>query len=203
MTVLNVIAAAIRGVEQRIVPVGVKQARQGMGQMMVEETHRGVATQPQFSQHAVGTEHVQCVAAPGADQFALHRLVLALADQLPDLALDQASAAKMAVIAPRKRGAAQHDRIDILALDPGNPQALVDGLEWHPAAIGLAPREAFEGNCGAHAVIVEHARPGVVIAGMDAKNNHRCVTPNSMNEKRASIGTAPPGQLCRTVRPEP
>ena len=155
--------------------------------MMVEKIQSGIAAQLKVAQHAVGAEHAFGVGAPGANQLTLHALVLAFADRLPDMAFDQPPAAKMVVIAPREGGAAKHHRIDLAAVDAGDPQAFVDRLGRHPAAVGLAPREAFEGYSRAHAVFVEHAGPSVVIARMNAKNYH---CPEPVSELCPSVNCA-------------
>ena len=167
MAVLHVVAAAVGGVEQRVVPIGMKQRRQGVGAVMVVEVHPAVRAQPQAAPQAGGIDDALGVASLGAHQLALQADVAHPALQFLKAPAELSPHAEMAAPAPRGDGPAHRHGVDLRPGPADDGQALVDRLVGDAAAVDLDPGQAFERHRRDHPVVLEERGAAVMAASVD------------------------------------
>ena len=140
--------------------------------MVVVERESGRFAEAEIGEEFLAIEQSFRISVPGAHQLALHALVFFFAQRVADLALEQASAAKMLEIAPCESAAPEDHCIDLAPCQAGDGEAFVDRFIGHPPAVDLAPGKALERDRRNHSIIVEQASGGLVISGVDTENNH-------------------------------
>ena len=143
----DAVAAAIGGVDQRIIPVGVEQRAQRMRRMMVvEEDVTGA--EPVVGQEPADVEHpLRLAEAPSAEH----------AEQVPVLALAHIaeSECRGIVVALGIVGAGQRHGVDLLGPQPRLVEAFRNRLHGHPVPVALDPRRPLERDRGDQAIVVE------------------------------------------------
>ena len=171
--VLNVVAAAVAGVEQGLVPIGEEERRQGVAQVMVGETEPGLGAKAAIGEQGGAGDDVLGPGEAGALELERQVLGFLAAQQLTRPALETAQAPEMAVEAPGQGAAGDCHGIDVAAAESGDVENLVDASVGRPAAVALAPRQPFERHRGEQAIVVEQGRRAVVMAWMEAEDDHR------------------------------
>ena len=170
VAVIDLIAAAVGGVEQRLLPIGEEEARQRVGKMVVREEDSRVGPQPEIGEEGGGVEHF----AGAAPQFAdddIHLAGLFAAGDAAQPLTQLFVRPPMGEIAPAKEPARAHHDFDVRALDAGDAQHLGERVFGKPAR-ALDPVHPLFGDRGEDAVVVEQRGRGIVRSRMQAEDQH-------------------------------
>ena len=170
VAVLHVVAAAVGGIDQRIVPIGMKQRRERMRAVMVVEVHPAVVAKAHLPPQTGRVEYALGVGAPGAHQLALEADVAHPALQLLEAPAELAPGVEMGAPAPGKDGPAQRHGVHLRTGRAGDGQALVDRLVRDAAAVDLDAGQALERHRRDHPVVLEDGGATVVKARMYAED---------------------------------
>src|SRR5262249_30369905 len=171
--VADVVADAIGGVDQRVIPIREKQGGERVRLVMVDKAHRNVGAEPVVGQKPIRPEERQRVLNPepateGGD-VALGALAAELA--LPGVVqfVDQ----RKAIVLGREIASHERNGVDIGANPARRPQHLVDGKPGDFGPPAFVPDQALLLNGGEQFVIVERGGRGVMDTGMNRQNPHK------------------------------
>ena len=144
MAVIDRIATAVGGDQERVVPVGVEQRRQRVRFVMIVEKHCRVVAEAAGAAEFGDVENVVDLRRVVAQKLRRHVAPRIAFDIFAILFADPAHAADIAIEDRRKFRAAEADDVDVVARRAGDRQHLVDGEVGMLAAVALAARQPLE-----------------------------------------------------------
>lgn len=162
--VVDVIPAAIRRVEQRVVPSRMEKAGQSVRFVVIVDMQRRVFPDAEMRAEFLLIQDGKTVSGPGALGFPLEGFEFRPPEQAPQPRFRGAPAAQMGVQLRRKGAAREGDGVDVAQPDAADAQAFRDRLMRRPPAIGFNPRDAFKRDGGDQAVAVIQRRRSVMPA---------------------------------------
>ena len=171
VAVRDLIAGSVRRVDQRLVPIGEKQRRQGVAEMVVREEHPRLRPQPEIGDKTGGVEDVGSGAAPVLAEHDVHLANFLAPGETPQTLAQPLSRVPMGEVAAQKIGARADDRIDIAPLDRSDAQHLRERL-LGKAARALHPVQPLFGHGSEDLVVVEQCRGRIVGAVVQAEDQH-------------------------------
>jgi len=155
VAVIDRIATGIGGDQQCLIPIAVKQGRQGMRLMVVVENYFGAVAEATGTPELVDLEYVVDVCRVIAQKFFRHVAPGAPLDIFPIFLPYPAHAADIAIENSWKFAAAETRNIDILACFPGDRQNLVDGEVGMIASVAFKAGQPLELNGGEQMIVLE------------------------------------------------
>ena len=157
MAVIDLIAAAVGGVEQRLVPIGEEQARQRVREMVVGEEQPRVGPQPEIGEEGAGVEHLVGAAPELADDD-IHLARLLVAGEAAQPFAQPFVRPPIGEIAPAEEAAGADQHVDVARSTPAMRRTSAsDGLG--KTARALDPVEPLLGDGGNDACSRRTARP--------------------------------------------
>jgi len=170
--VLRVVARAVGRIEQRLRPIGMEEAGQRMGQMMIAERDIRVGPESIVRQKSRRIEQREGIPSAIAVAFDIHVFLFFPAQRTAQPGLQEAGPGKMPIVALGEEAAVQNQNIHLPPLPACNRQAFVHCLDGDAPAIRLAPGQPLLRDGGQRPVFVEQASGAVMGRGTDAENEH-------------------------------
>ena len=170
--VTDVVAHAVRGIEEGIAPIREEQCRQSVRLVVIDECERNIRTKAVVAQELRRSKDRTGIQRP--TQLAVHHQIAerSIGAQGAPHRIDRLLVRGKAKIARWKERARRCQHVDVAARPAGNAQHLVDRRPRDTLPRALDARQALLLDRRDEPVIVERRRGAVVTARVNCQNTH-------------------------------